>query len=248
MEKHESQKDYSKGFGGKFGLQTDRQDSTAVGFDEDQGPVGTSYEKDKPIVAEKGKASQLKSRFENLADENKKAAEKSPQKSTTRPATVNKIAHKFEPAPAPSVAAPAPQRISQPPPVKKEEPPAPVVVQAPPSPVPAPVIQSSSISERLNLAQTVEEVDDAAWKDKADEDAWKEEEEEATDVYAQENPNLESAQLEEIGGSGYVAVALYDYQASADDELSFDPDDIITNIEMVRLPIYFFSFLNLFYI
>ncbi|XP_008473198.1 src substrate cortactin [Diaphorina citri] len=32
---------------------------------------------------------------------------------------------------------------------------------------------------------------------------------------------------------GYTAVALYDYQASADDEISFDPDDIITNIEMI---------------
>uniref|UniRef100_A0A8D8XI41 Hematopoietic lineage cell-specific protein n=1 Tax=Cacopsylla melanoneura TaxID=428564 RepID=A0A8D8XI41_9HEMI len=32
---------------------------------------------------------------------------------------------------------------------------------------------------------------------------------------------------------GYTAIALYDYQASADDEISFDPDDIITNIEMI---------------
>ena len=30
------------------------------------------------------------------------------------------------------------------------------------------------------------------------------------------------------------AIALYDYQANDDDEISFDPDDIITHIEMVR--------------
>ena len=30
---HESQKDYSKGFGGKFGVQKDRQDAAAVGFE-----------------------------------------------------------------------------------------------------------------------------------------------------------------------------------------------------------------------
>ena len=30
-----------------------------------------------------------------------------------------------------------------------------------------------------------------------------------------------------------TAVALYDYQAAAEDEISFDPNDIITNIEMV---------------
>ena len=32
---------------------------------------------------------------------------------------------------------------------------------------------------------------------------------------------------------GISAIALYDYQAMAEDEISFDPNDIITNIEMV---------------
>ena len=32
---------------------------------------------------------------------------------------------------------------------------------------------------------------------------------------------------------GLCAIALYDYQAAADDEISFDPNDIITNIEQV---------------
>lgn len=32
---------------------------------------------------------------------------------------------------------------------------------------------------------------------------------------------------------GVQAIALYDYQAAADDEISFDPDDRITHIEMV---------------
>ena len=35
------------------------------------------------------------------------------------------------------------------------------------------------------------------------------------------------------GDAGVTAVALYDYQAAAEDEISFDPNDIITNIEMV---------------
>lgn len=33
LEKHASQKDYSEGFGGKFGLSKDRMDKSAVGFD-----------------------------------------------------------------------------------------------------------------------------------------------------------------------------------------------------------------------
>lgn len=33
VEKHASQKDYSSGFGGKFGVQSERQDKSAVGWD-----------------------------------------------------------------------------------------------------------------------------------------------------------------------------------------------------------------------
>lgn len=32
---------------------------------------------------------------------------------------------------------------------------------------------------------------------------------------------------------GQQAVALYDYEGEADDEISFNPDDVITNIEMI---------------
>lgn len=49
--KHESQTDGSKGFGGKFGVQKDRQDAAALGFDEQPTAVGTNYEKNKPVVA-----------------------------------------------------------------------------------------------------------------------------------------------------------------------------------------------------
>ncbi|EFA13430.2 Drebrin-like protein [Tribolium castaneum] len=38
---------------------------------------------------------------------------------------------------------------------------------------------------------------------------------------------------DEIVDTGISAVALYDYQAAADDEISFDPDDIITHIEKI---------------
>lgn len=38
---------------------------------------------------------------------------------------------------------------------------------------------------------------------------------------------------EYIEDTGIRAIALYDYQAAADDEISFDPDDVITHIEQV---------------
>lgn len=38
---------------------------------------------------------------------------------------------------------------------------------------------------------------------------------------------------EYIEDTGVKAVAMYDYQAAADDEISFDPDDVITHIEQI---------------
>ncbi|XP_042200355.1 drebrin-like protein [Callorhinchus milii] len=45
--------------------------------------------------------------------------------------------------------------------------------------------------------------------------------------------NTTSAQVEQVNDKGLCARALYDYQAADDTEISFDPDDIITNIEMI---------------
>jgi SH3 domain len=41
---------------------------------------------------------------------------------------------------------------------------------------------------------------------------------------------------EEVEEETATATALYDYQAAAEDEISFDPDDLITHIEMVSVP------------
>lgn len=251
VEKHESQKDYVKGFGGKFGLQTDRVDKAAVGFDADQGPVGTTYDKQKPVVAgkcfsllsklqwktsivtEKGKASLLKSRFENLAEENKKAAQTSPPAKTVRP--VAKITQKFEPtpqAPAPRSPSPVkPEPVAEPKvipqqqePVRQEEPQPEHVTPEHQPPAPQPAHNNHAT---WNLAETIEEVDDDAWKEEQV-SAWQHQE---TGTYIQESSNLET--VDEENGTGLTAIALYDYQAAAEDELTFDPDEIITNIEMV---------------
>jgi len=45
-------------------------------------------------------------------------------------------------------------------------------------------------------------------------------------------PGEDTAPGAETAGGQY-AIALYDYQASDDDEISFDPDDIITNLEFI---------------
>lgn len=74
-------------------------------------------------------------------------------------------------------------------------------------------------------------------------DVIQQQEQETANHAPAEAPQLNPAALtgnEEYDLSEYIedtkikAVALYDYQASAEDEISFDPNDIITHIEMVR--------------
>ena len=58
--------------------------------------------------------------------------------------------------------------------------------------------------------------------------------EEDDDQYESETVAVSATVPGANGHSGGIcAIALYDYQAMADDEISFDPNDIITNIEMV---------------
>ncbi|KHJ80106.1 repeat in HS1/Cortactin [Oesophagostomum dentatum] len=92
LKKHESQMDYKRGFGGQFGVQTDRQDRSAVGFeyheqlskhesqlinkgidktnDQTRGDVAPQkpaiHREDMP-TPEKGRASNLRARFEKMA-------------------------------------------------------------------------------------------------------------------------------------------------------------------------------------
>ncbi|CAD6192530.1 unnamed protein product [Caenorhabditis auriculariae] len=91
LQAHESQTDYKKGFGGAFGVQQDRQDRSAVGFEHHEqlskhesqlhnknvSPkdnqtrgediVKSSNVAKEPVVTEKGRASNLRARFEQLA-------------------------------------------------------------------------------------------------------------------------------------------------------------------------------------
>jgi hypothetical protein len=69
--------DYSKGFGGKYGVESDKKDKSAIGFERESEhviPVGTNYKPTKPDS--KADIKSLKNRFENSAnDDAKKRAE-----------------------------------------------------------------------------------------------------------------------------------------------------------------------------
>ena len=93
--KHQSQTDYAKGFGGKFGVQQGSFDKTAHAYEEQTETVGTNYEKTRPSgkhfdykrahclqvllkfipdsVPAKN-ASNLRARFENMAQQSNQEA------------------------------------------------------------------------------------------------------------------------------------------------------------------------------
>nr|XP_023510417.1 src substrate cortactin isoform X5 [Equus caballus] len=231
LAKHESQQDYSKGFGGKYGVQKDRMDKNASTF-EDVAKVASTYQKTVPVEAVNSKTSNIRANFENLAKEKEQedrrkaeaeraqrmAKERQEQEEARRQLDEQARARKQTPP-----ASPAPQ------PVQERPPSSPVYedaasFKAEPSyrgPVsePGPVYSTEAADyqdadSQQGLAYAPEAVYEST---------------EAQGHY----PAEEGTYDEYENDLGITAIALYDYQAAGDDEISFDPDDIITNIEMI---------------
>ncbi|KAM7133475.1 hematopoietic lineage cell-specific protein [Molossus nigricans] len=105
-------------------------------------------------------------------------------------------------------------------PVYEEEP----VYEAEPEPEPAPEPEPEIENDYEDVGQM----------DRNDLDD--EQEGDYEDVLEPENPSFSSSLVGSSGcpvGAGISAIALYDYQGEGSDEISFDPNDIITDIEMV---------------
>uniref|UniRef100_A0A803TSQ3 Cortactin n=1 Tax=Anolis carolinensis TaxID=28377 RepID=A0A803TSQ3_ANOCA len=238
---HESQKDYSKGFGGKYGVQKDRMDKNASSF-EDIEKLSSTYQKTKPVEAANTKTSNIRANFENLAKEKeledrkkaeaeraqRMAKDKEEQEEARRTLEEAKAKEQIPPqSPAPQL---APQPVPQP--VEEKLPSSPVYEDA-----------VSIESEYKNSDTNYSTVHEPETNNKAEESDYQE-------AVSQREPEFESEAVYEVAGEGnqyqagentydyendlgITAIALYDYQAAGDDEISFDPDDIITNIEMI---------------
>ncbi|KAJ6667104.1 hypothetical protein lerEdw1_017082 [Lerista edwardsae] len=253
-EKHESQKDYTKGFGGKFGVQTDRQDKCALGWDHQEkvqlhesqkdyskgfgGKYGVQKDrmdkKTKPVEAANNKTSNIRANFENLAkdkeqEDRKKAEAEKAQRLAQEKQEQEEARRKQEQAKA-KKQTPPPSPIPQP--VEEKLPSSPLYVDA--------ASFDSDYKSSNNNYSTVQEPET---NNKAEESDYQE-------AISQREPEYESETVYEVAGAGnqyqadentydyendlgITAIALYDYQAAGDDEISFDPDDIITNIEMI---------------
>ncbi|XP_023681732.1 src substrate protein p85-like [Paramormyrops kingsleyae] len=238
-EKHQSQKDYAKGFGGRYGVETDRMDKNAAAFTAMEAPT-SSYKKTQPSEASSLGAGNLKARFENMArasdDENKKRAEEERARREAREAREREEAQRRQQeqenakqevqqppvAPEPRETPPLPRRLPEPPreepdPVAKEEMPEKeeeVDYDAPPAlpPRPADLLEDDYAVLQEEPEETPQPKEEGTYED--------------ISVPVQDND------YEDLT-CGQSAVALYDYQGEGEDEISFDPDDIITNIEMV---------------
>ncbi|XP_074129407.1 src substrate cortactin isoform X6 [Sminthopsis crassicaudata] len=235
-EKHESQKDYSKGFGGKYGVQKDRMDKNASTF-EDVSKVSSVYQKTLPVEAVNSKTSNIRANFENLAKEREQedrrkaeaeraqrmAKEKQEQEEARRMLEEQARIKKQTPSPPPS-----------PQPEEQRQPSSPVYEDAASYDTEAgykgrsaaysgPEQESEYTAVQADYQEAVSQrgvaQEPEAVYETADSMAPNQEEENTYDEYEND--------------LGITAIALYDYQAAGDDEISFDPDDIITNIEMI---------------
>uniref|UniRef100_A0A674NN40 Cortactin n=1 Tax=Takifugu rubripes TaxID=31033 RepID=A0A674NN40_TAKRU len=204
-EKHESQKDYSKGFGGKFGVQKDRMDKTAGTFEEVE-KLTPSYQKTKPVEAAGSNTGSIKARFENMAKQKEDEDRKrAEEERLRRQAKEKQEQEEAQRKIQESARAPSPVPAASPSPTPPVQPAAAATYQVSPAALAGPFKQHLYEVEPEKHSTEPEDLYQTP--------------DETTYDYGED--------------LGITAVALYDYQAAGDDEISFDPDDIITNIEMI---------------
>ncbi|XP_056622154.1 src substrate cortactin-like isoform X1 [Triplophysa dalaica] len=217
-EKHESQKDYVKGFGGKFGVQTDRQDKSAVGWDHQEKLQLHESQKDYS-KGFGGKYGVQKDRMDKSAGTFEEVEKPGVSYQKTRPVEAacsgtSSIKARFENI--------AKQKEEEDQKKAEEERARRHAKEKQEQEEARDKLKEECVSETVENTASVYELEPSSV--------------EATeeDLYQNSEPNHQYHTSDDYGEDlGVTAVALYDYQAAGDDEISFDPDDIITNIEMI---------------
>ncbi|XP_055850988.1 src substrate cortactin [Episyrphus balteatus] len=91
-----------------------------------------------------------------------------------------------------------------------------------------PIIANEEVKVQTEKVEKVQPISEPIYQNQ--------EEAQLTDTHQAQNVEsiyANTDNLDYIEDTGIKATALYDYQAADDDEISFDPDDIITHIEMI---------------
>uniref|UniRef100_A0A8C3B770 Hematopoietic cell-specific Lyn substrate 1 n=1 Tax=Cairina moschata TaxID=8855 RepID=A0A8C3B770_CAIMO len=253
VQPHASQTDYAKGFGGRYGVQKDRVDKSAAGFNEMASPT-SSYEKTRPVEAASSSTSSLRSRFENLAkladEESKRQAE---EDRVRRQAQECQGARQKQEIPrrekdhretvAATVTARVPERAVQDRPVSQGEQEAKGEdEETPPTLPPRPADLAEELckfpsqdqpiySESLDVSGDYEEL--LEHSDYCDGISASADYEELPEPLGKPDTIINHG---EDGGEDYEEIlpeASSQPCVDGDDEISFDPDDTITHIEMV---------------
>nr|XP_023510416.1 src substrate cortactin isoform X3 [Equus caballus] len=238
LQLHESQKGYKTGFGGRFGVQSERQDSCAVGFDYKERLAKHESQQDYSkgfggkYGVQKDRMDKNASTFEDVAKvastyQKTVPVEAVNSKTSNIRANFENLAKEKEQEDRRKAEAERAQRMAK---ERQEQEEArrqlddAASFKAEPSyrgPVsePGPVYSTEAADyqdadSQQGLAYAPEAVYEST---------------EAQGHY----PAEEGTYDEYENDLGITAIALYDYQAAGDDEISFDPDDIITNIEMI---------------
>ncbi|XP_071359071.1 src substrate protein p85-like isoform X3 [Trachinotus anak] len=231
--------DYSAGFGGRYGVQADRMDKSAAGFSEMDSP-SSAYEKTQPLEASSAGAGKLKARFESMAkasdEENRKKVEEERARRQAREEREREEAKRRqeeqssreEEVCAPPVPDVDPEYDMPPLEIHHHMP----EVQETPEPEPEPEPEYEEPPVLPPRSDDFLEPDAPPLPHRsADVD---EDEGEYEDIAEPPPPPSTGADsVYEDLTCGQTAIALYDYQGEADDEISFNPGDEITNIEMI---------------
>ncbi|XP_056338154.1 hematopoietic lineage cell-specific protein-like isoform X3 [Oenanthe melanoleuca] len=257
VQPHASQTDYAKGFGGRYGVQKDRVDKSAAGFDEMAAPT-SSYEKTRPLEAGGSRGtSSLRSRFEHTAQEEGRRQQQE-QARRRRPQQEVPLREEEQTGAAPpAVPAREPRSSAGDQPVSPEEEPKREDEEVAPTLPPRPADLDAELgkvpsqgqptySASLDVGGDYEELAEPSdYYDIASGGADYEElpaplgkPDAPCDFGGDGGEDYEVILPQEpgqshLGSPGICAVALYDYQGDGDDEISFDPEDTITHIEMV---------------
>ncbi|XP_016146932.1 src substrate cortactin isoform X2 [Sinocyclocheilus grahami] len=228
-EKHASQKDYATGFGGRYGVQEDRVDQSAVGFDY-QGKTEKHESQKDYAKGFGGKYGVQKDRMDKSAGRFEEVEKPSAAYQKTRPveaagsgagsikARFENIAKQKEEedrrrAEEERARRQAKEKQEQEEARRKQD----LLVE--------PVTEA--VENGANLYEVEPVSEEPTYEEPVQEELYQNPE-------PDEQNQTSGAQSYEFGEDlGVTAVALYDYQAAGDDEISFDPDDVITNIEMI---------------
>ena len=273
-EKHSSQTDSSRGFGGKFGVESDRVDKSAHSWARDESERNANSNKasvDKEFVS-KGSASSLRARFENMAkndeseakkraeEERKRRLEQEKQEKEAAKKAEEERQHKLQQqrqqdpnheeeeddderdTARESVSSPRVNKIGisvfpkmdfspnranesfkQTPETKNEEKEEEVEEEEMKW-----EIKDEPIRQINN--ENVQVIKASDYEQKVEKQPEMEKEDEEEEDKQDFNDKQESTSGE---SAGLTATALYDYQAADFDEISFDPDELITDIEMI---------------